>query len=160
MVEKKYKLCAFPGCESPKYSTASMCGFHHRARVSITNVKNNPKWNPINNPKNNHINNPKRKRRDQKLPLIYLLENPAWPGWYKVGYSDNWYSRKSAYQTGCPLKDYEEAYRFEHVYAKPVEKLYHIYKGRKNGEWVNESLDQIIEQLELLFIEYENGIDH
>lgn len=116
--------------------------------------------NARNNPRHNKINNKMRKFRDQKLPLVYIITNKAWPGWFKVGYSGNWYTRKNSYQTATPFKDFEEIWRLESDDAKLVEKLYHdhLNTGKPNGEWVNKPLETIIEELELLHEEVRSGV--
>ena len=36
---------------------------------------------------------------------VYLITNPAWPGWIKCGKSGSVSGRLSSYQTGSPLRD-------------------------------------------------------
>ena len=104
--------------------------------------------------------NPKRKRKDQKLPLVYIISNPAWDNWFKVGYSDNWYTRKGSYNTASPLRDFYENFRIESQYAKQLEALFHDVNGGRgdNGEWYNRNIGEIIEQLELLHEEIRAGV--
>lgn len=38
---------------------------------------------------------------------VYLVTNPAWPGWVKVGRTENPKSRLSVFQVAAPFRDYE-----------------------------------------------------
>ena len=38
---------------------------------------------------------------------IYIITNPVWPDWTKVGRATDLESRLSSYQTGSPFRDYE-----------------------------------------------------
>lgn len=38
--------------------------------------------------------------------FVYVITNPAWPGWTKVGHSRDPLRRLDSYQTGAPERDY------------------------------------------------------
>ncbi len=38
---------------------------------------------------------------------VYMITNPAWPGWYKIGTALDAESRCRQYNTGTPYRDYE-----------------------------------------------------
>lgn len=115
--------------------------------------------NRISNPIHNKKNNPQQKNRSQKLPLTYVISNPAWLGWVKVGFAVNFYSRLSSYNTSSPLKDYYEVYRIESQYAKELEELYHKINKKGHGEWYNNPKEDIINQLDLFHEEIRAGVN-
>lgn len=41
---------------------------------------------------------------------VYIISNPAWPGWYKVGKAVSAYDRLNGYQTSSPFRDYKVEY--------------------------------------------------
>ncbi len=42
-----------------------------------------------------------------KQGVIYVVTNPAWPDWVKVGRAVDADDRTNSYQTGSPLRDYK-----------------------------------------------------
>ena len=60
-----------------------------------------------------------------KEGFVYVLTNPAWKGWIKVGMAVDADDRCSAYQTGSPHRDYTVKYKRFFI-ASDV-----------NGEWFN-----------------------
>lgn len=42
---------------------------------------------------------------------VYIIKNPAWKGWFKVGRAVNSEDRLNGYQTSSPFRDYVLAYR-------------------------------------------------
>lgn len=41
-----------------------------------------------------------------KEGYVYILSNPAWEGWYKIGMAADINDRFNSYQTASPLRDY------------------------------------------------------
>ena len=84
---------------------------------------------------------------------VYIISNPAWPGWYKIGMAVSAKDRLKAFQTSSPLRDY----RLEHsVFTKnkrtaesKVFKVLQHHENREN-EWFQVDLDYAISVLELL----------
>jgi len=38
---------------------------------------------------------------------VYIIQNPAWPDWKKIGMTDDLDKRLKQYQTSAPMRDYE-----------------------------------------------------
>lgn len=73
-----------------------------------------------------------------KSGIVYLISNPAFPGFYKIGITSNLIKRLSSYQTYDPLR----RYRVEHYKIVPNAREYEKYLLNHNnvdlakGEWV------------------------
>ena len=75
----------------------------------------------------------------QKRPpiegYIYIITNPAWPNYVKIGRSNNPSNRLNTYQTGSPLRDYSIYYsRFVKDLAK-IESYFAKVYGTDTNEW-------------------------
>ena len=48
-----------------------------------------------------------------KIPYgdVYIISNPAWKGWYKIGMATNAKDRLMNYQTSSPMRDYKLEYK-------------------------------------------------
>ena len=78
---------------------------------------------------------------------IYIISNPAWEGWYKVGKAVDADDRCQSYNTSSPLRDYVVEYK---VYVKnrdKAEKLAHTLAIEKSkdhaSEWFKITLKDI-----------------
>ncbi|WP_085935664.1 GIY-YIG nuclease family protein [Enhydrobacter aerosaccus] len=47
------------------------------------------------------------RKHTNSRPVVYLITNPVWPGWFKVGKADRLSDRLNTYQTGDPHRSYE-----------------------------------------------------
>lgn len=54
---------------------------------------------------------------------LYIISNDAWPGWYKVGTTENLTKRLHTYQTSSPFRDYNLLYSLHHPKYKEAEIL-------------------------------------
>jgi hypothetical protein len=102
-----------------------------------------------------------RKRHKQELEFInnyhtrvaegfvYVVTNPAWPGWVKIGCAIDPGDRTNGYQTGSPFRDYElQGYSYSPVRRKSEAAVHRaLAKHRHGGEWffcpVQEALDLV-----------------
>ncbi len=68
--------------------------------------------------------------------FVYILTNPAWPEWVKIGSAIDPFSRSNGYQTGSPFRDYVlQGYSYAGLRVK-VEKMVQRACGAKPGqEW-------------------------
>lgn len=81
-----------------------------------------------------------------KCGIIYLISNPAFPGCYKIGLTQNLDRRLASYQTYDPYKRYKvECYKFVSDIRKEEKRILLKYKvDIINGEWVsNDTLKEI-----------------
>ena len=82
-------------------------------------------------------------------PCVYVLTNPAWPGWCKVGSATGPAGRPAGprlavFNVGSPFADYKLAYVLEHEHARRVERLVLVALGRvheRAREWLKCSPD-------------------
>ena len=74
-----------------------------------------------------------------KAGFVYVLTNPAWPGWLKVGMAVDADDRCSSYQTSSPFRDFEIRYKRFFKNKQVAEKEAHaLLSGLAtdvNGEW-------------------------
>mgnify|MGYP003143215722 FL=1 len=83
-----------------------------------------------------------------KSGYVYVVSNPAWEGWYKIGKAVDAEDRCKGYQTSSPFRDYVLKYHKKFHDRNKAEKIAHR-KTRKlaienNAEWFKLSLDNII----------------
>jgi len=70
---------------------------------------------------------------------VYVITNPAWDGYYKIGLTINLSKRLSTYQTASPLRDYsflttksvDDMHIAERKVLEELKKFYDV-----KGEWV------------------------
>lgn len=78
---------------------------------------------------------------------IYVMSNPAWEGWYKIGMAANADDRLASYQTSSPYRDFKIEYR---VFTKDrlrAEKRVHKKIGKhleRKNEWFKAPLEYAI----------------
>ena len=70
---------------------------------------------------------------------VYIISNPAWPEWVKVGMAVDAADRCSSYQTSSPFRDYVVEYSFASTNRRKDESIAHqklaaISQDRR-GEW-------------------------
>lgn len=79
--------------------------------------------------------------------FVYVISNPDYPDVYKVGIAKNVKSRLNALQTANPKRNLALEYSYETPLYREIEK--HIHQSfRSDHEWVRESLDKIIHEIE------------
>jgi hypothetical protein len=80
-----------------------------------------------------------------KEGYVYVISNPAWPGWVKVGMAIDANDRCSSYQTSSPLRDYTL-----HCAVSSEDRRKDEYKAHKRlgtvasdrrGEWFKVSIE-------------------
>jgi predicted GIY-YIG superfamily endonuclease len=94
----------------------------------------------------------------KKSGYVYIIKNPAWGNWLKVGITDNLDKRLQSYQTSSPFRDYELLYSICHPNYKEIEKniketMKPFAKTIKN-EWFEVDLGIAKARLDEQFEEY------
>lgn len=78
---------------------------------------------------------------------VYVISNPAWDGWYKVGKAVDAKDRYNSYNTSSPFRDFKLEYYVKVSDRGRAEKTAHslLLKECKNhsGEWFNISFYKI-----------------
>ena len=97
-----------------------------------------------------NLEGPKRKYVAQLLKLnnetkyaaakeghVYIITNPAWPNWFKVGSSLDAVNRRNSYQTSSPKRDYKLEYKKYFNKRRSAESRIHIALSglERSGEW-------------------------
>lgn len=72
---------------------------------------------------------------------IYIISNPAFKGWYKIGRTTNPVRRLMNYQTYSPFRDYIISYILEVKNPNLHEKF---FKDSSEGEWIKCRLNKLI----------------
>jgi len=80
-----------------------------------------------------------RNYRHTKAGYVYVISNPAWKGWVKVGMAIDAEDRCNSYQTSSPFRDYSLLYSVYVTDRRVIEKKAHkriakIAEDRQN-EW-------------------------
>lgn len=91
---------------------------------------------------------------ESKQGQIYIMVNPAYPGWCKVGMAIDAEDRVNQFQTGSPFRDYKLFKFFETNNRRESEKQAHCTLEEKidgrRGEWFHinpEDAEKILTEL-------------
>lgn len=79
---------------------------------------------------------------------MYVISNPAFKGWYKVGRALDLQKRLASYQTSSPFKDYKLEWFLPCPIPVIAEKRLNFEFGELvSGEWVSADLFEIVTSL-------------
>jgi hypothetical protein len=85
---------------------------------------------------------------------VYVIYNPAWVGWYKVGKAVDADDRCNSYNTGSPFRDYVIKHKVRVEDRNRGEKIVHSRALKEchnhSGEWFDISLSKLIKILNSL----------
>ena len=98
----------------PLYKAGRYKGFEDAAFSGLENFKTNPEG------------------------QVYIITNPAWEGWVKVGMAVDAEDRAGGYQTSSPYRDYELAYVVDTKDRRATEAETHARLGElfeQRNEW-------------------------
>ena len=110
----------------PLYKAGRYKGFEDAAFSSLENYKSNPEG------------------------QVYIITNPAWEGWVKVGMAVDAEDRLNSYQTSCPFRDYMLYYSYETKDRRKAESEAHSKlneKFERRNEWFRCTPQEAIEVL-------------
>ena len=83
---------------------------------------------------------------------VYLITNPAWKGWVKVGMAVDANDRCNQYQTSSPMRDYKLEYKKQFNNRRIAESQAHKLCSKKalqqNGEWFKINIKDAIKLIE------------
>ena len=85
---------------------------------------------------------------------VYIISNPCWEGWIKVGMAVDAEDRCNQYQTSSPFRDYklchakyfEDRKSAEHLVHKKLKRL----STKHKGEWFKVSVDEATKLIEAI----------
>ena len=85
---------------------------------------------------------------------VYIITNPAWPEWIKIGMAVDATDRLRSLQTGSPFRDFNVDHTITVKDKRQAENSAHriceMLSEERNGEWFRMPADQAIEVLEQL----------
>tara|TARA_R100001082_G_scaffold71639_1_gene40924 strand:+ start:4276 stop:4788 length:513 start_codon:yes stop_codon:yes gene_type:complete len=88
-----------------------------------------------------------REYNKAKDGYVYIISNPAWKGWYKVGMAIDAEDRLKSYQTSSPRRDYKLEYCRYFLDRRQAEEETHSRLDSlsidRNGEWFKVNLISI-----------------
>jgi hypothetical protein len=73
-----------------------------------------------------------------KEGYVYVITNPAWPEWVKIGMAIDAEDRLNGYQTSSPMRDYQLVHAIATPDRAKAERVAHkaaAMCGEKQGEW-------------------------
>tara|TARA_R110000796_G_scaffold218739_1_gene334683 strand:- start:6 stop:410 length:405 start_codon:yes stop_codon:yes gene_type:complete len=76
--------------------------------------------------------------KDSSQGQVYIITNPAWEGWVKVGMAVDANDRANNYQTSSPYRDYELGYVVDTLDRRATEAETHARLGElfeQRNEW-------------------------
>ena len=80
-----------------------------------------------------------------KEGFVYIITNPAWPNWAKIGMAVDAEDRLNGYQTSSPNRDYKLEYAVKVANRRKSEKMAHKLCKKmgvdNKGEWFNMPVD-------------------
>jgi hypothetical protein len=91
---------------------------------------------------------------DSKQGQVYVIRNPAFPSWCKVGMAVDSEDRLKQYQTSSPYRDYVLVAAWDVEDRREAEKQAHALLEQhydRRGEWFVAFSDMAAERLEALF---------
>jgi hypothetical protein len=98
----------------------------------------------------------------RKEGYVYIVSNPAWDGWFKVGKAVDADDRCKSYNTSSPLRDFKVEYKIYVEDRNKSEKVAHTKALKQaeeyTGEWFRislNSLKDILNSLPVIETEYE-----
>lgn len=97
-------------------------------------------------------------RYDQKPynGYIYIMTNPAWDNWVKIGRAINLDKRLESYNTSSPFRDFKIEYSTQIFNPILIERYFFEKYGKDNSEWFNLSVEEAIDEIERLKQELSN----
>ena len=98
---------------------------------------------------------------DDPWGFVYLMVNPSFPNWVKIGKTQNHFERLSSYQTGDPHRAYDMKIKKEVKNRHEAEKMFHMHfeniAGNRSHEWFKLDLDIAIIEFDKLYQLHHNS---
>ena len=97
-----------------------------------------------------------QKDANVKEGYVYVITNPAWPEWVKIGMAIDAEDRLNGYQTSSPMRDYELIHAVYFDDRNKAERDAHKVaerKGDRQGEWFKITEEQALEVLRELTLD-------
>lgn len=96
-----------------------------------------------------------------KLGYLYVITNESFPGWVKIGVTENLNKRLQQYQTASPHRNYILEYSLHHPkYIEAEKKIKEVMKNFASeikNEWFKVDLNFAKSRLDEQFEAFQNG---
>jgi hypothetical protein len=94
---------------------------------------------------------------------VYVISNPAWKGWYKVGMAVDAWDRCASFQTSSPFRDYKLEYCKHFKDRRSAETETHnlllSLEIPRKGEWFKATAEQLKQKIQSIKGERHESID-
>jgi|TARA_B110000285_G_C15060306_1_gene581996 hypothetical protein len=94
---------------------------------------------------------------------VYVISNPAWKGWYKVGMAVDAWDRCASFQTSSPFRDYKLEYCKHFKDRRSAETETHnlllSLEIPRKGEWFKSTAEQLKQKIQSIKGERHESID-
>ena len=88
---------------------------------------------------------------------VYVISNPAWKGWYKVGMAVDAWDRCASFQTSSPFRDYKLEYCKHFKDRRGAETETHnlllSLEIPRKGEWFKATAEQLKKHIQSIKVE-------
>lgn len=96
-----------------------------------------------------------------KTGFLYVITNKAFPGWVKIGVTENLNKRLQQYQTASPHRDYVLEYSLHHpnylIAEKRIKEVMQYFALDQKNEWFKVDLDMAKSRLDEQFDSFNRG---
>ena len=112
-------------------------------------------WHPKTHPSDYVVS-----RKGRSKGYIYIINNPAWPDWVKIGKATDPYQRVQGFNTSSPFRDYEIVYMLATNNYTTVEEKAHtlaeeIAQERRH-EWFKITVQEAVDVLQSIEPNYKD----
>ncbi len=145
-----------------------VCKVCRKQQNKTTNPKHNPKRMYVNSkyiPKTHPLYKPGRYKTFEGAAFaslsnyetstegyVYIITNPSWKGWVKIGMAIDANDRCNQYQTSSPMRDYKLEYSKQFNHRRTAEAKAHELCANKsienNNEWFKININDAINLIE------------
>ena len=88
-----------------------------------------------------------QKDKQVKEGYVYVITNPAWPEWVKIGMAIDAEDRLNGYQTSSPMRDYQLVHAIPTPDRSRAERVAHkaaALCGERQGEWFKIATEEAV----------------
>tara|TARA_R110000765_G_scaffold288085_1_gene384434 strand:- start:193 stop:762 length:570 start_codon:yes stop_codon:yes gene_type:complete len=100
---------------------------------------------------------------DSTEGYVYIISNPAWESWHKVGMAVDAWDRCASFQTSSPLRDFKLEYcrhfKDRRSAESEVHGLLRLLHIPSRGEWFQCPIDQLKKHIQTIKGEQHESID-
>jgi hypothetical protein len=89
-------------------------------------------------------------REEAPEGYVYIITNPAWPGYVKIGCAGDCKKRLAQFNTGSPSRDYEMVHHVYNGNRRKAESRVHemFHPERALGEWFKATVAEVADAME------------